>query len=137
MGNYYANTYWLLGDGADAEAEHWVAHDDRKKIVYSSPRAVEIVEGGSYLAPELLIPPKPLGLMVISNNEADAECGPSLGVAIWGGPCGWIEPTDAPETESIQTDTAETAEDILAEEAFLEELRQMSEDTGEQPLHKP
>lgn len=89
MSVWFTNNYWLLGEGADEEAKRWVAHDDHKQIVYSSPKAVEIVEDGKCLAPQLPLPPKPLTIVVISDNDVASDL--TLGVSHWGGEGGWVE----------------------------------------------
>jgi hypothetical protein len=93
MSVYYRNNYWLLGDGADEEAKRWVAHDDLKKIVYSSTKAVEMEEIGNHLPPELPIPQEGFVVVVISENDV-TQTGPTLGVAHWGGDGGWINPKE-------------------------------------------
>lgn len=139
----YQNTYWLLGDGADEEARRWIANDERKNIVASSPRAVEFQEIGNYLSPQLPIPPEGFLVVVISENDVQQH-GLTLGVAHWGGEGGWIEPQvlpedqaatpaesrqdDKPETTRTKPDySPETNESILAEADFLEELKKMDE----------
>jgi hypothetical protein len=111
MSVHFFNTYWLLGDGADEEAKRWIAHDERKKIVYSSPKAVELAEDGNYLSPQLPIPPQGFVVVVISDNEVEQR-GVTLGVASWGGEGGWIEPE---ELTSDQPEMPEKAESIQSE----------------------
>jgi len=91
MSVWYRSNYWLLGDGADEEAKRWAEEDKHKKIVYSSPKAVEMEEIGNHLPPELPIPPKGLVVVVISDNDSE-QAGLTLGVAHWGGDGGWITP---------------------------------------------
>ena len=139
MSVYFVTTYWLLGDGADEEAKRWVAHDDRKKIVYSSPRAVEIAEGGRYVLPQLPIPPEGFLVVVISDNDMEQR-GFSLGVSHWGGDGGWIEPGDVAQDQAVspkatdavpKANSPETTVAILADADFLEQLKRISEDTDQ------
>lgn len=134
MSVYYRNNYWLLGEGADEEAKRWVAQDKLpvKKIVYSSPRAVEMEEIGNHLSPELPIPPE--GFVVVVVSDVDVEgYGLKLGVAHWGGDGGWIErkkyppePQDVPEAaESNQRASPKSDDSIPAEADFLEELKRL------------
>ncbi len=90
MSVWYRNNYWLLGDGADDAAKRWVAQDERKKIVYCSPRAVEMEEIGNHLSPELPIPPEGCVVVVVSEPDMDQH-GLTLGVAHWDGDGGWIK----------------------------------------------
>ncbi len=98
MGVYYRNRYWLLGDGADEEAERWIAEDKLKEIRYSSPRAVEIEEIGKSVTPELLIPPEGFVVVVISENDV-YPTGLAFGVASCSGEGGWIRPRMPPMDE--------------------------------------
>lgn len=128
MSVYYCNKYWLLGDNADEEAKRWVALDECKQIVYSSPRAVELYESGKHLPPELPIPPEGFTIVVISYNDMD-QGGLILGVADWCGNGGWIEPKDQPENETvspgIELIESETTESMFSEEEFLNELEKL------------
>jgi hypothetical protein len=142
MSVYFSNTYWLLGDNADEEAKRWVAHDERKQIVYSSPKAVELCEFGNYLSPELPIPPEGFLVVVISDNEMEHR-GLTLGVAHWGGDGDWINPKEHPEdqavssggtpqtTESKRADSPKTTESIFSEADVVEELRKMPDEPRE------
>jgi hypothetical protein len=101
MSVYYRNKYWLLGNGADEEAKRWCEGDQHKKIVYASPRAVEMEEIGNHLSPELPIPPE--GFVVVVVSEIDVyRYGPKLGVAHWGGAGGWLERKGLPDEEFSQ-----------------------------------
>ena len=119
MSVYYLNNYWLLGDGADEEAKRWVANDDRQKIMYSSPRAVEIEETGKYLSPELPIPPKGFVVVVISDNEV-TEAGLTLGVAHWGGDGGWINLLKGLSDEQRQQQQVDRNLFAVAVDAFID-----------------
>lgn len=118
MGVYYRNTYWLLGDGADEEAERWVAEDNLKEIKYSSPRAVEMEETGKSLLPQLPIPPEGFVVVVVSENDVYLT-GPTLGIANCTGDGGWITPKE------VQLDEAEDQVEPLEE--HREEKRNLSQ----------
>ncbi len=120
MSVYYRNKYWLLGDNADDEATRWVAQDERKQILYSSPRAVEMEEIGNHLSPELPIPPE--GFLVVAISDIDVEgYGLKLGVAHWGGVGGWLERKGLANEEFSQHDARKADGTALREADFLED----------------
>lgn len=140
MSVMYCNTYWLLGDGADEEAKRWVAHDDRKEIVFSSPKAVQLFECGKYLAPRLPIPPEPFTIVVISDNDCSFEI--SRGISDWIGG-GWVENAEektepdggtsipakeeagGPSESKVPLVASQAIADSLAEKDFLDELKKL------------
>ena len=118
----------------------WVAHDDRKEIIFSSPKAVQLSECGNYLAPQLPIPPEPFTIAVISDNDCSFDI--SRGISDWIGG-GWVENAeektepDGGTSIPVNEETARPSEikvplvaslgiaDSLAEKEFLNELRKL------------